>query len=151
MKAQMTALETKAQAQKESASAAAALELRERATMNVVGESATYEARPALSRSAAARAKTNAPGSTASMRYTCGPCARLSKMPLPRRWATTARGGFCRANREVVAARRGWLGVSWAASRQEGAAPPCISAVGVRGVHAGGQRRLGVHGLWRRT
>ena len=66
MKAQMTALETKAQAQKESASAAAALELRERATMNVVGESATYEARPALSRSAAARAKTNAPGSTAA-------------------------------------------------------------------------------------
>ena len=66
MKAQMTALETKAQAQKGSASAAAALELRERATMNVVGESATYEARPALSRSAAARAKTNVPGSTAA-------------------------------------------------------------------------------------
>ena len=50
MKAQVATLEAKAQAQKERASAAAAHELRKRAAMNSAGESATYEARPALSR-----------------------------------------------------------------------------------------------------
>ena len=106
-----------------------------------------------VARAPGAQVPTSAAGrAPAGGEWSAGVCVTsVARARAARRGATTARGGFCRANREVIAARRGWLGVSWAASRQEGAAPPCISAVGVRGVHAGGQRRLGVHGLWRRT